>query len=301
MTRHERSRLTNRGDKWAVTPVQYMLTNPALCGYRMINSDLVTDPKTSEPVVGKWETICTPEEWFKLIARCGVWFNLDGDTATSRFRDKVKREGKKENREIAEATRRFFLTNIARCEYVDAKGTMCLAKIKGMGPGGTNKQERYRCGEPRCNKVSRRADYVDRAIELVVIKVLEEKFSAMQPDEKTWYGEGTMKSLLAKRKEIKDNYDAGTFSLAEYLEFRDSNDAQISESQKDRTEFYAEQAAKNFLAGFTREKWDEFDMRQKRKAAAAVLKVIIHPLPKGRARSSQFDPDLLEPVFRVPH
>ncbi|MEN8655802.1 recombinase family protein [Streptomyces sp. 21So2-11] len=292
--------LTNRGNKWAVTPVQYMLTNPALCGYRMINGELVTDPKTSDPVVGKWEIVCTPEEWFKLIARCGVWFNLDGDTATSRFRDKVKREGKKDYREIAEATRRFFLTNIARCGYVDEKGTMCLAKMKGMGPSGTNKQDRYRCGEPRCNKVSRRADYTDKAIRIVVIKVLEEQFSALQPDERTWYGEETLKSLLAKRQEIKDNYDAGTFSLAEYLEFRDSNDSQIAESQKDRTEFYAEQAARNFLAGFTRKKWASFDIRQKRQAAATVLQaVIIHPLPKGRARSSQFDPDLLEPVFRA--
>lgn len=294
--------LTLRGNRWSTTPVQYMLTNPALCGYRMINGELVRDPKTGEPVVGKWETVCTPEEWYKLIARCSNWFNLDGDTATSRYREKVKQEGKRDYRALAEATRRFFLTNIARCGYVDEAGTMCLAKMKGMGPTGTNKQDRYRCGDPRCYKVSRRADYADKAIELVVVKVLKEQFSAMQPDERTWYGEETLNGLLAKRREIKDNYDAGTFSLAEYLEFRDSNDAQISESQKDRSEFYAEQAAKNLLAGFTEEKWDGFDMRQKRQAAATVLQaVIIHPVPKGRSRSAKFDPELLEPVFRTPH
>lgn len=294
--------LTVRGNKWAVTPVQYMLTNPALCGYRMINGELVRDIETGDPVIGRWEAICTSDEWFKLIDRCPVWFNLEGETAVSRYRAKVKREGRKDYRGLAEATRRFFLTNIARCGYVDASGNMCLAKMKGMGPAGTNKQDRYRCGEPRCYKVSRRADYVDTAIENLVVKVLESQFSAMQPEEKGWYGEETLKTLLTKRQEIKDSYKAGVFSVAEYLEFKDDNDKQINESQKDRSEFYAEQAAKNFLAGFTRERWEGFDMRQKRRAVATVLQaVIIHPLPKGRSRSSEFDPELLEPVFRAPH
>ncbi|MBT2467056.1 recombinase family protein [Streptomyces sp. ISL-66] len=294
--------LTLRGNRWATTPVQYMLTNPALCGYRMIHGELVTDPKTGEPVVGNWETVCTPEEWLLLVKRCPVWFNPDGETASSRFRDKVLREGKKNFREIAEDTRRFFLTNIARCGYVDDGGNMCLAKMKGNGPSGSNKQDRYRCGDPRCNKVSRRADYTDKAVEALVVKVLKAQFAAMRPDEKKWYGEETLAALLVKRAEIKENYKSGVFDLAEYLEFKDDNDRQIAESQEDRNDFYAEQAARNFLAGFSEEKWAGFDMRQKRKAATTVLQaVIIHPIPKGRPRSGAFDPDLLEPVFRASH
>ncbi|MBC9716885.1 recombinase family protein [Streptomyces sp. TRM66268-LWL] len=294
--------LTNRGNKWSTTPVQYMLTNPALCGYRMIKGELIRDPKTGEPVVGKWEAICTPEEWYKLIDRCPVWFNLDGDTASTRYREKVQREGKKDFRGMAEATRRFLLTNIARCGYAKEDGTICGAKMKGMGPAGTNKQDRYRCGDPRCNKVSRRADYVDKAIERLVVKFLEKQFAALKPAEKPWYGEGTLSALVAKRTEIKAAYKANAISMAEYLDFKDSNDAQITASQKDRDDYYAEQAAKNFLAGFTREKWEDFDIRQKRKAIATVLQaVIIHPLPQGRARSSAFDADLLEPVFRAVH
>ncbi|MYY82476.1 MULTISPECIES: recombinase family protein [unclassified Streptomyces] len=294
--------LTNRGNRWSTTPVQYMLTNPALCGYRVISGELVRDPKTGEPVVGEWETICTPTEWLKMISRCSVWFNLDGDTASTRYREKVRREGKKDYRALAEATRRFFLTNLARCGYVDDEGNRCYAKMKGSPPSGTNKQDRYRCGDTRCNKVSRRADYVDKAIEELVILVLERQFSALVPDERTWYGEETLTALLAKRDEYKRLHKDGTLSVAEYLEFRDENERQISESQKDRDEFYAEQAAKNFLAGFTREKWKDFDMRQRRQAAATVLQaVIIHPIPAGRSRSAEFDPDLLEPVFRAPY
>ncbi|WP_327253224.1 recombinase family protein [Streptomyces sp. NBC_01244] len=294
--------VTLRGNRWATTPVQYMLTNPALCGYRMIHGKLVTDPKTGEAVVGKWETVCTPEEWLLLVKRCPVWFNPHGETASSRFRDKVLREGKKNFREIAEDTRRFFLTNIARCGYVDDAGDMCLAKMKGNGPSGSNKQDRYRCGDPRCNKVSRRADYTDKAVEALVVKVLKAQFAAMRPDEKKWYGEETLAALLAKRAEIKESYKSGVFDLAEYLDFKDDNDRQITESQEDRNDFYAEQAARNFLAGFSEEKWAGFDMRQKRRAATTVLQtVIIHPIPKGRPRSGAFDPDLLEPVFRASH
>ncbi|MGB8943121.1 MAG: recombinase family protein [Streptomyces sp.] len=292
--------LTVRGNKWSTTPVQYMLTNPALCGYRMINGELVHDRKTGKPVIGKWETVCTPEEWRRLVARCNVWFNPEGDTASTRYREKVKREGRKDYRGIAEATRRFLLTNIARCGYVKDDGTMCLAKMKGMGPTGTNKQDRYRCGDPRCNKVSRRADLMDDAIKRMVIKVLEEQYSELVPQERSWYGEETLNALLAKQQEIKDAYKAGEIGLSEYLEFKDDNDAQVAASQKDRDDFYAEQAAKNFLAGFSAERWEkEFDMRQRRTAIAIVLQaVIVHPLPRGRSRSSRFDVDLLEPVPR---
>ncbi|MFI7341805.1 recombinase family protein [Streptomyces sp. NPDC050085] len=291
--------LTLRGNKWATTPVQYMLTNPALCGYRMINGELVCDPKTGEPVVGKWETVCSPEEWYKLVARCPVWFNPNGETAKTRFMEKVKREGKKNFREIAEETRRFLLTNIARCGYVKEDGSLCFAKMKGTPPSGTNKQDRYRCGDPRCNKVSRRADLMDKAIEKLVVKILVDQFAARKPNEVTWYGEDTLATLVKKQQEIKEAYKTGQFSTAEYLEFKDDNDAQIATSQKDRDDFYAEQAAKNFLAGFSAEKWADFDMRQKRKAIATVLQaVVVHPLPQGRSRSSQFDPELLEPVFR---
>ncbi|MGW1608924.1 recombinase family protein [Streptomyces sp. NPDC002285] len=294
--------LTNRGNKWSTTPVQYMLTNPALCGYRMIKGELIRDPKTGKPVVGKWEAICTPEEWYKLIGRCSVWFNLEGDTASTRYREKVQSVGKKDYRGIAEATRRFLLTNIARCGYVKEDGTICSAKMKGMGPTGTNKQDRYRCGDPRCYKVSRRADHTDKAIENLVVKVLKAQYSALQPDEKSWYGEETLSTLIAKQAEIRAAYKSGAIGMAEYLEFKDDNDAQVIASQKDRDDFYAEQAAKNFLAGFTQKKWAEFDMRQKRKAIATVLQaVIIHPIPEGRSRSAEFDPDLLEPVFRTPH
>ncbi|MEU9705629.1 recombinase family protein [Streptomyces sp. NPDC047981] len=294
--------LTVRGNRWSTTPVQYMLTNPALCGYRVINGELVRDPNTGEPVSGEWETACTPEEWQKMLSRCNAWFNLEGDTAGTRYREKLKREGKKDYRGLAEATRRFLLTNVARCGYVDAEGNRCLAKMKGNPPTGTNKQDRYRCGDPHCYKVSRRADYVDKAVERLVIPVLEDRFTSLAPDERSWYGEATLQALSVQRQEYTQLHKDGRLSLAEYLDFRDENERQISESQRDRDAFYAEQAAKNFLAGFTREKWNDFDMRQKRQAVATVLQaVIIHPIPEGRSRSAPFDPDLLEPVLRAPH
>ncbi|WP_129295877.1 recombinase family protein [Streptomyces lydicus] len=291
-----------RGGKWSTTPVQYMLTNPALCGYRMLHGELILDRETRGPKVGKWETVCTPEEWHKLIGRCDTWFRLDGgETAYTRYRKKVKTEGKKNYRELAEATRRFLLTNILRCGYIDDEGNLCGAKMKGMGPSGSNKSDRYRCGDPNCCRVSRRADLVDKAIETLVVKVLTDQYSATEPEHKRWHGEESLTKLRTQQQEIKDSYKSGIFSLAEYLEFKDANDAQISKSEEDRKKFYAEQSAQNFLSGFSEEKWrNEYDIRQKRKAIATVLSaVIVHPLPKGRARSGQFDPELLEPIYKT--
>jgi hypothetical protein len=76
-------------------------------------------------------------------------------------------------------------------------------------------------------------------------------------------------------------------------------DAQIQESEKDREEFLAEQESRNFLAGFTDERWNQFDLRQKRIAIGAVIQaVIVRPFPKGRATRAPFDPSLLEVIYR---
>lgn len=59
-----------------------------------------------------------------------------------------------------------------------------------------------------------------KAIEALVTKVLEDQFAALVPDERTWYGEETLKALLAQREEYKQLHKNGRLSVAEYLEFR---------------------------------------------------------------------------------
>ncbi|MFJ5033343.1 recombinase family protein [Streptomyces sp. NPDC088560] len=48
--------------------IKRMLMNPRICGYRMHQGELFLD-EGGEPVVGDWEPIITPEEWYLLTAK----------------------------------------------------------------------------------------------------------------------------------------------------------------------------------------------------------------------------------------
>jgi hypothetical protein len=49
------------------------------------------------------------------------------------------------------------------------------------------------------------------------------------------------------------------------------------------------------LGGFSRRRWADFDLRQKRIATAAVVETVtVRPLPEGRSTRAPFDPALLE-------
>ncbi|MEW1673054.1 recombinase family protein [Streptomyces noursei] len=280
---------TVRGGEWTSTGVKSLLTNPAICGYRILNGELVLDPDTGEPKAGNWETIATPEEWHQICEM--AW--PGGKLAKTKKPKGTKR------------TRKHLSTGILRCGWIPKSGPkedMCLHSMVGRPPHGNHKWGNYVCNGTNCRKVSRRMDKIDRIVEGIVVRTLKDQFATLTPDEKTWHGQHTLERLTARRQELKDAYMAERISMADYLEFIDPLDAQIKESQADRDAFYEEQAAKNFLAGFTEERWNDFDLEQKQIAIRTVLQaVIVHPLPEGRSRKAPFDPSLIEIVFKNPH
>lgn len=276
---------TARGGQWTAQSVAAMLTNPAIFGGRMLNRELLCDPKTGEPVIGTWETIATYAEWQKLYAM--KYPNRDPRTKPVR---KTK------------TVRKHLSSCILRCGWVKEDGEMCLHSMVGRPPHGRHLWGNYVCNATDCRKVSRRMDKIDAIVSGIVVKVLERDFAAVTPEEKQWHGEATLNNLRSRKQEYRQKQKDGLLSLDEYIDFRDDVDAQIKECEKDREAFYAEQAAKNFLAGFSRDKWDTFDLGQKVKAIETVLQaVIIHPIPKGRSRRAPFDPSLIEVVYRKPN
>jgi hypothetical protein len=58
---------TTTAREWTATSLKVMLQNPRLCGWRMINGELVRSPD-GEPVMGKWDVILTPEQWMAISA-----------------------------------------------------------------------------------------------------------------------------------------------------------------------------------------------------------------------------------------
>lgn len=274
---------TVKGGQWTPQGVTVMLCNPAIFGGRMINGELLYD-QTGAPVIGGWETLATHDEWAKLFAM-----------------KYPERDPAKKRPKGVRTPRKHMCSSILRCGAVKEDDDLCLHGMIGRPPHGAHKWGNYVCASPTCRKISRRMDKIDHVVSGIVIRVLENQFAAFTPEAREWHGEDTLTRLRADLTQLKDAYKAGTISLGDYIDFKDDKDAQIEESEKDRDAFYKEQAAKNFLAGFTREKWDGFDLQQRVKAIETVLQaVIIHPIPEGRSRRAPFDPNLIEVVFKKP-
>lgn len=276
---------TTRGGKWTPQGVSVMLTNPAIFGGRMIHRELVCDPKTGKPVISTWDPIATYEEWQKIYAMKYP----NGDPHS-----KPKKQAK--------TVRKHLSSSVCRCGWVKEGGELCLHGMVGRPPHGKHKWGNYVCNAADCRKVSRRMDKIDTIVERITIKVLEQQFADVVPEMREWHGEATLNNLRSKKQEYREKQKQGLLSLSEYIEFRDDVDIKIRECEADRDTFHKEQAAKNFLAGFTEEKWNGFDLHQKVKAIETVIQaVVIHPIPKGRPRQAPFDPSLIEVVFRKPN
>lgn len=280
-----------RGGSWIESTVKNMLTNPAICGYRMINGELVTHPDSGMPVVGDWEVIATPEEWMQLAQRSDRAEDPAGGELLVRYNQ--KKPGPSDGR-------KHLLSEFVRCGKRDAGGRLCMSVMVGTKPRPKKPNGSYSCGNPGCRGVSRRMDMLDREITEMALKVLEARFSTVEPDSKPWHGQDTLESLRVRKCELKRGFEAGKVSAADFFDLLSSLDGQIVESEKDRELCESGQAANNFLAGFHRARWQDFDIRQKRLAMGAVLShVVVFPVPQGDPHKGAFDPTLIEPHFKL--
>jgi hypothetical protein len=256
---------TVRGGRWTGTTVRNMVSNPAVCGYRMLGGELVLDPRTGEPVVGTWETVATPEEWRRVVRRYAA--DPDGAVAAAgvmagappgrgdgpgrqsaadtvgdspRTAAPTPRTGARapERKRIAQS-RKYLLSGFLRCGRRRPDGTECGGPLVGNPVTSGTPHGSYACTSARCRGLARRMDLVDRTITGLVLDELERR-----------YGGGA----------------AGGRNGPDPL-----------------------------LGGFTRTRWADFDLRQKRIATAAVVETVtVRPLPEGRSTRAPFDPALLE-------
>ncbi|MFJ6083632.1 recombinase family protein [Streptomyces sp. NPDC092369] len=278
---------TVRSSRWTVSTVQSMVTNPAICGYRIVDGDLIRNRETGTPVIGDWQTVATPEEWGKLIERCGRWHSPGGRRPTykqehaSRTRDRDMPSTARERSAQTDSCRKYLLSGFLRCGYRRDDGTLCGCRMGGQPPRGTNRQSSYRCDAAKCRKVGRRVDLVDEYVIGVALHALEAEYGDAVPDASAFPGEERLTLLKA--------CEARTPTM----------DLQLRDLAEDRAEFYAQQNDRNLLVGFTPERWASFDIRQQRLALDAVVdEVMIRPIPKTRTRNAPFDPGLIDVVLK---
>ncbi|MET9961282.1 recombinase family protein [Streptomyces sp. NPDC006326] len=169
---------TVRGGRWTIPTVQAMLTNPAICGYRILDGALVRDRGTGEPVVGEWQRVASPAEWSALVDRCDRWYSQSNersgykDQYASRSRGNGPGHGRRARTADLESTRKYLLSGFLRCGYTSTGTPQCGSKMGGHPPHGTNRHASYRCSSSGCRKVGRRADLVDQYVEAIVCEKL---------------------------------------------------------------------------------------------------------------------------------
>ncbi|MET9221526.1 hypothetical protein ABZX65_22505 [Streptomyces sp. NPDC003300] len=89
---------------------------------------------------------------------------------------------------------------------------------------------------------------MDEAIIELVLKVLSEQYAAKRPEIRIWHEQGTLDSLLERKRLLKEAYNAGTIQPADFFQMLPDLEGQIQESESDRAAFLGEQEARNFLA-----------------------------------------------------
>lgn len=288
---------TVKGGKWTGTTVRNMVSNPAICGYRMLAGEPVLDPRTGEPVVGGWETVATPDEWRTVLRRYTGYHKVNADTLRG---DPARGGTPAPRRKEVRQTRKYRLSGYLRCGRMNLSGEICTSTLVGNPVTPRAPHGAYSCNSANCRGLSRRMDMVDEAIIEIVLQTLSGRYATRARETGPWPGQGALDATAERKRLLKAAYAAGTVRPADFFQLLPELDARIEESETERGAFLAGREAGNLLAGFQRERWEEFDLRQQRIAIGTVIEaVVVKPIPPGRSSRAPFDPALLEVVWRA--
>jgi DNA invertase Pin-like site-specific DNA recombinase len=287
------------GKDWSGETVRQYLTNATNYGYRQIHGKLVVD-REGNPVVGKWETIGTPEEWQYI---CNLSKQRGAKTGSRLTNGGGKNPGPPEGR-----ARKYLFSGFLRCGHTPVD-VVCNTKI-----GGTRRPTKkdpdmheYVCNELGCGGVARNGKEVDAHLEALVVAALEAKYKAVPKKVKPWDGPEALEKLKKKKKTLTSKWMEGEIDDDTFYELLPDLEDKIKGLEQDREEHAVSEAEANRFSGWDRSRWygapekgvQPMDLTQKRMAIAKIIRaVIIMPLPEGRSRKAPFDPNLLRVIPR---
>jgi DNA invertase Pin-like site-specific DNA recombinase len=284
---------TSRGYEWRMNVLKNALSNPRLCGWRIINGELVSD-ENGEPVVGEWEPIITPEQWQAIQAifnaRKGKQVIHTGEVVHDLPRD---------HRE-----HRYLLGGILRCGRILPDGTMCGARLRAdQLPSGNG--HRYTCrptSDGGCGRLSRQGKKIDEFVSEAVLAKLEERNVSARTDIGPWIRQQELDDKEEQLRELRARFAQRRISNSLFFDEVERLEPEIAELRADRERhsLAAQQASVDISD--IRRRWysetddDRLDISQKRAYIRTALHtVIVHPAGSG---NKPFDPDLLEPIWR---
>ncbi|WDM12541.1 recombinase family protein [Streptomyces lavenduligriseus] len=287
------------GADWSGETVRQYLTNATNYGLREINGKLVVG-KDGKPVVGKWETIGTPDEWRYI---CNLSKQRGAKTGSRLTKGGGKNPGPPEGR-----ARKYLFSGFLRCGNVP-EDVMCNTKIGGTRRPTESQPDgfEYLCNELGCYGVARDGKQVDKYLEALVIAALEARYKKVPKKSEPWGGEKMLSDLLERKKTLTSKWMEGAISDESFYELLPSLEDKIKGLEQDREEHAAAEAEANQFNGWDRSRWygdpekgiPPMDLTQKRMAIGKIIRaVILMPLPEGRSKRAPFDPNLLRVIPR---
>ncbi|MEU6199460.1 hypothetical protein [Streptomyces sp. NPDC047061] len=290
--------LTARGGKWSEQGVKGSVTNPAWWGGRILDGGIIRNLDSDEPTLGKWEH-AHPE-----VDQVGyeTWKQIMAGVNANRLHRGMK------NPDTGEAARgentrvgKYLFSGILRCGRINELGEVCYSKLNGNKATGKNAKygDYYRCGDASCKGVGRRVAMVDKFLEDLVLSYLDENFSGIKPQTARWRGEGKLGGLISQRMKIKDSVANGEVDWGDVRDVLTRLNRNILALQDEQQEHLRTESKRNLLRGWSRTKWKEMELDEKKEVIFQVLiSVVVLPVPKERSDKAPFDPDLLQASWR---
>ncbi|SEG14594.1 Site-specific DNA recombinase [Thermomonospora echinospora] len=285
---------TPRGYDWTTGTLRKMLLNPRLCGWRMIQGEIVE--VDGKPVTGQWEPIISPERWQAVRAF------YDARRGKIITRDGAVRPMAPDHREHS-----YLLTGVLRCGRILPDGSMCGKKLRVVNDRKTG-VFRYYCQDKTqggCGGLSRRGDKLEEFISEAVLAKLEERAKSARRDIGPWPRERELIELQEQLAELRAQWGKRKVSNALFFAEVERLEPEIAKLRAERERYeLASQQSETDISDIRR-RWysetddDRLDLGQKRAyVRGCFLAIIVHPAGKGNGSRTTFNPDLLELIWR---
>ncbi|MGB8938873.1 MAG: recombinase family protein [Streptomyces sp.] len=288
--------LTARGGKWTEQGVKAVVTNPAWWGGRILNGEIVMDPKTDEPKIGEWEHASEEDE-----CTYEMWKSIMSDVNAKRLHRGMRVEANPQKASEQLRSRVYHYSGVLRCGRISDLEEVCYEKLSGNKASGKNAKygDYYRCGSPNCRGVGRRVAPVDKYLTGLLLAYLDKHFAGTPVKMTPWRGAEKLANLRRQRKEIKHSVSEGEAEWSDVHDMITRLDRNIKALEEDEREHLRAERKRNLLRGWSRQKWKTMELADKREVIAQVFtSVVVMPIPEGVSDKAPFDPNLLKVSWR---
>ncbi|MEF3112445.1 recombinase family protein [Streptomyces chrestomyceticus] len=288
---------TARGGRWSEQGVKAAVTNPAWWGGRVLNGEIVMDSATDNPVIGKWDHATKESDGVDYE----TWKTIMTGVKANRLHRGMQQSASDSQNTEQLRTRKYKYSGILRCGRINDFEETCYAKLSGNPGTGRNAKygDYYRCGDPNCKGVGRRVAPVDTYLEGLLLAYMDKHFAGTKVQTTPWRGQDKLATLRKQRKSVKESVANGESEWSDVHDLLTRLARNIKTLENEEKEHLKNEAKRNLLRGWSREKWANMELAEQREVIAQVFaSVVVMPIPEGVSDKAPFNPNLLKVSWR---